>query len=164
MKIFDNLFLKKNQKSENPENSKQNDDGFVEIGRLLKEARITKNYTIEELSRISRIPEYIINSIENNIENIRPKNPFIRSILFKLEECLSLRKNDLVGLLAVRNKSSELDDKQFIIRNFDFINSWEGIIIYFLILIFSIFVLKRYVFFNMNIIEIQNIEEKIYEK
>lgn len=164
MKIFENLFLKNNQKSENPENTKQFDDGFVEIGKLLKEARIKKNFTIEELSGISRIPENIINSIENNIENIRPKNPFIRSILFKLEECLSLRKNTLVGLLAVRTKSSKIDERKFIVRNFDFINSWEGIIIYFLILIFSIFVLKRYIFFNMNIIEIQNIEEKINEK
>ncbi len=164
MKIFENLFLKNNQKSENPENTKQFDDGFVEIGRSLKEARIKKNFTIEELSGLSRIPEHIIESIENNIENIRPKNPFIRSILFKLEECLSLRKNALVGLLAVRTKSSKFDERKFIVRNFDFINSWEGIIFYFLVLIFSIFVLKRYIFFNMNIIEIQNIEEKINEK
>ena len=67
-------------------------DHFGEIAKLAKEARIRKNLTIEELSLISKIPEKIIYSIENNNKNIRPKYPFIRSILIKLEECLLLKK------------------------------------------------------------------------
>ena len=62
-------------------------DHFGEIAKLVKEARIQKNLTIEELSLISKIPEKTIYSIENNNKNIRPKYPFIRSILIKLEEC-----------------------------------------------------------------------------
>jgi len=55
-------------------------DQYIEIANLVKEARIQQNLTIEELSCISKIPERIINSIEDNNKNIRPEYPFIRSI------------------------------------------------------------------------------------
>ena len=67
-------------------------DNYREIAKLVKEARIEQKLSIQELSRISKIPEQTINSIENNKKNIRPKFPFIRSILIKLEECLILKK------------------------------------------------------------------------
>jgi len=95
MKIFKNLFLKNNSRIDNQTGLNNLVNQYDLIGKLLKEARIQKNISIEELSRISKIPKYTINSIENNIEQIRPKHPFIRSILFKLEDCLSLKKNSL---------------------------------------------------------------------
>ena len=67
-------------------------DQYIEIAKLVKEARIQKNLTVKELSYISKIPERIIISIENNNKKIRPEYPFIRSILIKLEECLVLKK------------------------------------------------------------------------
>ena len=73
-------------------------DNYRELARLVKEARIQQNLTIQELSRTSKISEQTINSIEENNKNIRPKYPFIRSILIKLEECLVLKKNSLVNL------------------------------------------------------------------
>jgi len=92
MNILKILFLF-NKKSEiNKELSHGLIDQYIEIAKLVKEARIQQNLTIEELSCISKIPERIINSIENNNKNIRPEYPFIRSILIKLEECLVLKK------------------------------------------------------------------------
>ena len=79
-----------------PENNKdfnhEEVDHYREIAKLVKEARIQQNLTIKDLSNITKIPEQTINSIENNNKNIRPKYPFIRSILFKIEECLLLKK------------------------------------------------------------------------
>ena len=63
-------------------------DQYIEIAKLVKEARIQKNLTIKELSYISKIPERIIKYIENNNKNIMPEYPFLRSILIKLEEWL----------------------------------------------------------------------------
>ena len=134
------------------------------ISKLVKEARIQKNLTIEELSNMTKIPEYTLNSIENNIEQTRPKYPFIRSILLKLEECLSLRKNTLVGLLKRDIKNIRRDKRKFIIRKFDFLNTWEGVLIYFLILILNLFILKRYFLLNEPIIDLKSVQEKIYEK
>ena len=139
-------------------------DNYREIAKLVKEARIQQNLTIKELSRISKIPEQTINSIENNKKNIRPKFPFIRSILIKLEECLILKKNTLVKL-AIRDRENYKKEKpNILLRKFDLINTWQGSLLYFFILIFTIFILKRYFILNVNIIEIQNIENKNIEK
>jgi len=139
-------------------------DNYREIAKLVKEARIQQNLTIQELSRISKIPEQIINSIENNTKNIRPKFPFIRSILIKLEECLILKKNTLVKLATRERENFKKEKPNFLIRKFDLINTWQGTLFYFFILVLTVFILKRYFILNVHIIEIQNIENKNIEK
>ena len=164
MNIFKTLFLE-NKKVENKEGSNQKVfDQYGEIGNLVKEARIKQNLTIQDLSRISKIPAQTINSIENNIPKYIPKYPFIRSILIKLEECLYLKKNTLVKL-AIKELVVYTSEKQnFIFRKFDLINTWQGTFLYFFILILTIFFLKRYFVLNVKIIEIQNIENEFIEK
>ena len=139
-------------------------DNYKEIAKLVKEARIQQNLTIQELSRISKIPEQTINSIENNKKNIRPKFPFIRSILIKLEECLILKKNSLVKLATRERENFKKEKPNLLIRKFDLINTWQGTLFYFFILVITIFILKRYFISNVHIIEIQNIENKNIEK
>ena len=139
-------------------------DNYREIAKLVKEARIQQNLTIQELSRISKIPEQTINSIENNKKNIRPKFPFIRSILIKLEECLILKKNSLVKLATTERENFKKEKPNLLIRKFDLINTWQGTLFYFFILVITIFILKRYFISNVHIIEIQNIENKNIEK
>ena len=140
------------------------DDQYIEIAKLVKEARIQKNLTIKELSLISRIPEQTINSIENNNKKLRPKYPFIRSILIKLEDCLALKKNTLVKLATRGRETSKKEKKDFLVSKFDLINTWQGSLLYFFILVLTIFILKRYFILNVKIIEIQNIENKIIDK
>ena len=139
-------------------------DNYREIAKLVKEARIQQKLSIQELSRISKIPEQTINSIENNKKNIRPKFPFIRSILIKLEECLILKKNTLVKLATSEKENFKKEKPYFFIRKFDLINTWQGTLFYFFILVLTIFILKRYFILNVHIIEIQKIENKYIEK
>ena len=164
MNILKNLFLF----NKKPETSKDLNLGLIhqyeEIAKLVKEARIQQNFSIKELSNISKIPEQTINSIENNIENDRPKYPFIRSILIKLEECLSIKKNTLVKLATRERETFKKEKKDFLLRKFDLLNSWQGSLLYFFILIFSLFILKRQFILNVNVIEIKNIENKIIDK
>ena len=160
MRIF-NINFPKNKKiilNENDHSKKY--DRYVEIGNLVKEARIQNNLSIKELSNISKIPESSINSIENNIKELRPRDPFLRSILFKLEKCLSLKNNTLVGLRIKEINTFEKNKKKYILRKFDFLNSWQGSFFYFSFLILILFFLNRYFISNINIIEIQIIEEK----
>ena len=164
MHILKNLFLF-NKKIENKKGSNQElFDQYEEIARLVKEARINQNLTIQDLSNISKIPEQTISSIENNYKNIRPKYPFIRSILIKLEECLGFKKNTLVKLAIIERETFKKEKKAFLISKLDLINTWQGSILYFFILVLTIFVLKRYFILDVNIIEIQNIENKIIDK
>ena len=164
MNILNKFFLFKN----NSENDKgfinKEIDQYFQIGKLVKEARIQQNLTIKELSLISKIPEQTIDSIENNNNNIRPKYPFIRSILIKLEDCLGLKSNTLVKLAIRQRETFKKEKNDFLVSKFDLINTWQGSLLYFFILVLTIFILKRYFILNVNIIEIQNIENKIIDK
>jgi len=164
MNIFKNLLLFKKKSVIDNEVNHGLFDQYGEIAKLVKEARIQRNITIQELSRISKIPAQTIVSIENNNKNMRPKYPFIRSILIKLEECLGLKKNTLEKLVIREVETSKREKNDYIIKKFDLINTWQGSLLYFLILFLTVFVLKRYFILNINVIEIQNIENKINDK
>ena len=164
MNIFKKRFLF-NKKSEiNKDFSPRLVDQYIEIAKIVKEARIQQNLTIKELSYISKIPERIINSIENNNKNIRPEYPFIRSILIKLEECLVLKKNTLLNLAVKERKILKKEGNDFLFRKIDLINTWQGSLLYFFILVLTLFILKRNLILDVNVIEIQNIENQIIEK
>ena len=164
MNILKNLFLSKKKSEKNKDSSPGLVDKYIEIAELVKEARIQKSLTVKELSYISKIPERVINSIENNNKNIRPKFPFLRSILIKLEECLLLKKNTLLKLAVRERKILKKGGKDFLFRKFDLINTWQGSLLYFFILVLTIFILKRYFVLSVNVIEIQNIENQIIDK
>ena len=164
MKILKDFFLLHNKSEKNKDFSSEFDDQYIEIAKLVKEARIQQNLTITELSYISKIPERIINSIESNNKNIRPGYPFIRSILIKLEECLALKKNILLKLAVKERKILKKEGKDFLLRKLDLLNTWQGSLLYFFILVLTIFILKRYFILNVNIIEIQNIENQMFDK
>ena len=164
MNILKNLFLFNKKTEKNKEFIPGLVDQYTEIAELVKEARIQQNLTIKELSYISKIPERIINSIENNNKNIRPEYPFIRSILIKLEECLMLKKNTLLKLAVKERKIFKKEGKYFLFRKFDLLNTWQGSLLYFFILVVIIFILKRYFILNVNVIEIHNIENKMIDK
>ena len=161
MRLFNINFPKNKKKIIEKNDYSKNYDRFGEIGKLVKEARMQNNLSIKELSDISKIPESSINSIENNIKSLRPKDPFLRSILFKLEKCLSLKNNTLVGLRIKETNTFENNKKKYVLRKFDFLNSWQGSFLYFLFLFLILFFLNRYFISDINIIEIQIIEEKV---
>jgi len=164
MNILKNLFLFNKKAGKNKEFSPGLVDQSLEIAKLVKEARIQQNLTIKELSYISKIPERIINSIENNNKSTRPEYPFIRSILIKLEECLVLKKNTLLNLAVKERKILKKEERDFMFRKFDLINTWQGSLLYFFILVLTLFILKRYFVLDVNVIEIQNIENQIIDK
>ena len=164
MNILRKLFSSNKKIESNKDLGDELVDQYREIAHLVKEARIQQKLSIKELSFISKIPEQIINSIENNSENNRPEYPFIRSILIKLEECLVLKKDTLVEKATIEKETFKKEKKDVLFRKIDLINTWQGSILYFFLLVFTIFILKRYFILNVNVIEIQNIENKIIDK
>ena len=163
MNFLKNLFLFDKESENNISSNKGDVDQYEKIAELVKEARIQQNLTIQELSFISKIPTQTINAIENN-KNGRPDYPFIRSILLKLEECLVLKKNTLVKLAIQDRKTLQREKKALLVNKFDLINTWQGSVLYFLILVLAILFLKRHFISNVKIIEIQNIENKVIDK
>ena len=163
-----NIFFKnKNKKNNNKDFNHGEVNYYEELAQQVKEARIQQNLSLQKLSQISKIPEKTIISIENNDKKYRPKDPFIRSILIKLEECLVLEKNTLVKLVISEKetfKKVKKEKNDFLVRKFDLINTWQGSLLYFFILVFTLFILKRHFVLNVNVIEIQNINNKITDE
>ena len=164
MNIFKNNFLFKKKSENDKDSSLRLVDQYIEIAKLVKEARIKQNLSIKELSNISKIPERIIYSIENNNKKNRPDYPFLRSILIKLEECLVLKENTLLNLAVKERKILKKEREDFLFRKIDIINTWQGSLLYFFILVLTLFILKRYFILDVKVIEIQNIENKIINK
>ena len=165
MKKLNLLFFKKKKKIEdkgidNNDIDNSEIDKYLEIGKLIKESRIQKNISLKELSKLSRIPESTLNAIENNDNNLIPKYPFIKSILVKLEVCLSLQKDQLVNLSSKEEITLKKNKKNYVLGKIDFFNTWRGTTLYFLLLVISLFIINRYFISNFNIIEIQIINEK----
>ena len=77
---------------------------------------------------------------------------------------LSNKKNTLVKLAIRESEISKKENNNFIVSKFDLINTWQGSLLYFVLLVLTIFVLKRYFVLNVNTIEIQNIENSIIDK
>tara|TARA_Y100001978_G_scaffold202217_1_gene222627 strand:- start:5185 stop:5670 length:486 start_codon:yes stop_codon:yes gene_type:complete len=153
---FLKFFKKRESKSRN---FKQNDlSSLKEIGKIVYEARIKKNISIQDLSNSSKIPVYTIKAIENNIKELIPQTPFLKSKLLKLEECLSIRNNKLTNLIEINNNLlTKKEEMNFAPNQFDVRQTFKGSIIYLLILLISIFILNSY-YLNNRVIEFKYIE------
>tara|TARA_Y100000589_G_scaffold8986_1_gene7644 strand:+ start:356 stop:835 length:480 start_codon:yes stop_codon:yes gene_type:complete len=150
-KKLEKLALKKNKNSYV--------DPYISVGNIIKESRLNKNLSIEDLSLHSKIPISTIWGIENNVKELIPKYPFTRSILLKLEECLSLEKFKLIKLIQKEyiptNKRIKIN---FALNKIDLFNSWQGSFIYLFLIIISIFMLNSF-YLNNRVIEFQFIEK-----
>ena len=154
------LNLKKNS-DVNTNNNTDITDPYIEIGNLTKKARIAKNLSIDDLSDLSKIPNSTLIAIEKNNKSLLPKYPFNRSILLKLEECLSIKNNQLIKLAnQVHKPTKKISKKNIVINKLNILNSWQGNLIYFFIILISIFVLNSF-YLNSRIIEFKYIEKNI---
>ena len=156
MKLFN---FKKFEKLNIENNKDIMTDPYISIGNIIKENRVKKNLSIEDLSFLSKIPLSTIFGIENNVKELIPPYPFIRSILLKLEECLSLEKLKLIKLIQKENiPTKKRMKKSFTFIKIDLFNSWQGNFIYLFIIIISIFVLNSF-YLNNRVIEFKYIDK-----
>ena len=156
MKLFN---FKKFEKLKAKKNNDDDLDPYVNIGNIIKESRGKKNLSIEDLSFLSKIPISTIFGIENNVKELMPQYPFTRSILLKLEECLSLEKLKLVKLIQKESiQTNKRIKRNFTFTKIDLFNSWQGSFIYLFLIVISIFVLNSY-YLNNRVIEFKYIEK-----
>ncbi len=157
MKLFD---FKKFEKLKIKKKRNIVADPYINIGNIIKESRVKKNLSIEDLSTLSKIPTSTILGLENNVKESIPQYPFTKSILLKLEEYLCLEKFKLVKLIQADNlPTNKRTKRNFTFNKIDLFNSWQGGVIYLFLIVFSIFVLNSY-FLNNRVIEFKYIENK----
>tara|TARA_Y100001978_G_scaffold192406_1_gene197442 strand:- start:41 stop:520 length:480 start_codon:yes stop_codon:yes gene_type:complete len=156
VKLFN---FKKFEKLKTKNNQDSILDPYINIGNIVKESRVKKNLSIEDLSSLSKIPISTILGIENNLKELIPPYPFTRSILLKLEECLSIEKLKLIKLIEKEYiQPNKRMTRNFTFTKIDLFNSWQGSFIYIFLIIISIFVLNTY-YLNNRVIEFKFIEK-----
>ena len=119
---------------------------------LVKKKRLAYELTINQLAMKTKISERVIEAIENGSIKELPEKTFLKQMLIKIEMELGLGKD---SLLAILDKSKDQYHKQNVeiitLNKIDFFSSWEGNIIYTILMLFSILALNRQQSYLSNI-------------
>ncbi len=75
------------------------------IGKVIKEARESKNLSIEDLAESLRIGEEQLEAIENGSQDLLPEKVFIKAMIRRVAERLHLEVGDLINEFETEGKS-----------------------------------------------------------
>ena len=67
------------------------------IGNTIKEARISKNQSVNELASNLRISEQQLKAIEEGRDDLLPEKVFVKAMIKKISEKLKIDTNDLIN-------------------------------------------------------------------
>ena len=118
------------------------DNDFSEAIILFKAQRKGVGISLEQLSMETKISRNVLIAIENGWRKYLPEKTYLISMIKILELKLNLKRGSLKGLAAQKvciNNTSRFKSN-FI--NIDFLNSWVGSLLYFILMLLSILALN----------------------
>jgi len=84
------LFALKEIKSNPKENNKKEESSLKRIGNFIKEARLSRNQSIEELASDLKIGAHQLEAIEEGNEEKLPEKVFIKAMVRRISQKLKL--------------------------------------------------------------------------
>ena len=124
------------------QNNVNSDFEFSKASSLFVNQRAKIGISLEDLSNKTKISKNVLLSIENGLENYLPEKTYLISMIKILEIELSLSKGSLDGLLTKKNKTQNNPVLKFKFINVDFLNTWKGSLLYFILMLISILALN----------------------
>ena len=106
--------------------------------KIFKSQREKLGISLEELSNKTKISRNVLIAIENGWEKYLPEYTYLITMLKILEIELNLERGSLNGLLVQKTTNNSLSKFKFNFINIDFLNSWIGSLLYFIIMLVSI--------------------------
>ena len=73
------------------------DMSLKKIGNIIKEARLTKNQSVKELSSNLKISEQQLKAIEEGRDDLLPEKVFVKAMIKKISEKLKIDINDMMN-------------------------------------------------------------------
>jgi len=117
---------------------------FLESSYLLKKRRKELGISRIQLAERTKITTSVLEAIENGWPEKLPEPAYLASMLIILENELDLKRNALDGiLLGNKSKEQEKEFQSLAIGSIDLLRSWEGGLLYFILIISSIFGLNH---------------------
>ena len=91
---------------------KKSIDNFslTKIGNLIREARISRNQSINELASILKISDQQLKAIEEGREDLLPEKVFIRAMVNRIAEKLKLDIKQLMGDSVYKKEKSKIEN------------------------------------------------------
>ena len=115
---------------------------FLEAISLFTSQREKLGISLKELSAKTKISRNVLIAIENGWKKYLPEKTYLISMLKILEIELNLEKGSLNGLLVQIINKNNLSKFKFKFINIDFLNSWFGSLLYFIIMLLSVLALN----------------------
>ena len=120
----------------------ETDHEFLEAISLFTSQREKLGISLKELSAKTKISRNVLIAIENGWKKYLPEKTYLISMLKILEIELNLEKGSLNGLLVQTINKNNLSKFKFKFINIDFLNSWFGSLLYFIIMLLSVLALN----------------------
>ena len=122
-------------KSNNSDNNSKNNSSLKRIGNFIKEARVSRNKSIEELASDLKIGSHQLQAIEEGNEDHLPEKVFIKAMVRRISEKLKVDTDFIMNEFKTERKEvnieeivQEVSTKAKNARNFKNQNSIEVII------------------------------------
>ena len=118
------------------------DNEFAEAINIFKTQRMKIGISLETLSKETKISRNVLIAIENGWKKYLPEKTYLISMIKSLELKLNLEKGSLNGLSIQKDSINNVSRFKFNFINIDFLNSWIGSLLYFIIMLLSILALN----------------------
>ncbi len=119
---------------------------LLEVGSLVKSRRESFEMTRQDLAISTRITTPVLEAIESGCVNSLPEHAYLVSMLPLLEARLQLSKGTLDVLLKAAYLSKKIINenptRSFTIGNIDILTTWQGALLYFVVIIAGIYLVN----------------------
>jgi len=97
-------------KSNNLDNNPKNNTSLKRIGNFIKEARISRNQSIEELASDLKIGSHQLQAIEEGNEDHLPEKVFIKAMVRRISEKLKVDTDFIMSEFKTERKEVNIEE------------------------------------------------------
>ena len=97
-------------KSNNSDNNSKNNSSLKRIGNFIKEARVSRNKSIEELASDLKIGSHQLQAIEEGNEDHLPEKVFIKAMVRRISEKLKVDTDFIMSEFKIERKDVNIEE------------------------------------------------------
>ena len=97
-------------KSNNSDNNSKNNSSLKRIGNFIKEARVSRNKSIEELASDLKIGSHQLRAIEEGNEDHLPEKVFIKAMVRRISEKLKVDTDFIMSEFKTERKEVNIEE------------------------------------------------------
>ena len=97
-------------KSKELDNNSKNNSSLKRIGNFIKEARISRNQSVEELASDLKIGAHQLQAIEEGNEDLLPEKVFIKAMVRRISEKLKIDTDFIISEFKTERKEVKVEE------------------------------------------------------